>query len=266
VIVDPEPREKTRWIDWAGNLEVSPPVTDRSGVQFPFGRVLSGVQFELGFHPEVLSYLEGQGTQTPGLLIDTSWLTIGHVDEVVNFIPADDELGFRVLMPSPSLACELSEKAVREEGADTLVFAGKTEETTIAGLLAMVTSTNENANIEKAIAVTQAQLLDGLGLQEKHFVFLPALFRNGLALIPNPVNSLVCNRHVIVPDPAGPEVEGKDLFASYIQNALNEVGNTVHFVDIWEPYHVAAGEIHCGTNAVRRLTEETVAKLKIRSR
>ncbi len=66
VVVNPEAREHTRWIDWYGNLEVSPRVVERSGTEFPFGRVLSGVQSGLGLHPEVLTFLEEQGFQTPG--------------------------------------------------------------------------------------------------------------------------------------------------------------------------------------------------------
>jgi hypothetical protein len=35
--------------------------------------------------------------------------------------------------------------------------------------------------------------------------------------------------------------------------ALEALGLTVHFIDNWDPYHVCAGEVHCGTNAVRRV-------------
>jgi len=30
---------------------------------------------------------------------------------------------------------------------------------------------------------------------------------------------------------------------------------SVRFLDIWEPYHTRSGEIHCGTNAIRRLRD-----------
>ena len=35
------------------------------------------------------------------------------------------------------------------------------------------------------------------------------------------------------------------------QNAQRTSGNTVHWVDDWEWYHMALGEVHCGSN-VRR--------------
>ena len=103
------PRTGTRWIDWYGNLEVSPPVKARNGREFPFGRVLTGVQRDLGIHPDVLAFLDAQHLQTPPLVIDTSWLLIGHVDEVVNFVPAPRPPGFCVLVPSPSFARTLLE-------------------------------------------------------------------------------------------------------------------------------------------------------------
>ena len=85
-----ESRAGTRWIDWYGNLEVSPPVKARNGREFPFGRILTGVQKGLGMHPDVLAFLEAQRLQSPPLIVDTSWLAIGHVDEVVSFVPAPD--------------------------------------------------------------------------------------------------------------------------------------------------------------------------------
>ncbi len=138
----------------------------------------------------------------------------------MNFIPAEDELKFRVLLPSPAVACELLEWAVGRGYADSLVFKGRKQETTVAHLLEAVARSEESQRIETALAATRTQLMDGLGLQEEQFIPLPALFQQGLAVIPNPVNSLVCNKHVIVPDPAGPSVEGDDIFASFIRNAL----------------------------------------------
>ena len=51
------PRENTRWIDWYGNLEATPPFTDRQGRRFPFGRLIVGKQL-LTMHPDVMKFLE----------------------------------------------------------------------------------------------------------------------------------------------------------------------------------------------------------------
>jgi protein-arginine deiminase len=246
------PRPHTRWIDWYGNLEVSPPVTSKAGKRFPLGRVLYGKQKELTMHPDVLKFLECQGVQTPAVEVNTSWLTIGHVDEVVNFVPARDRKRFRALLPSPQLATHLLEQAAMHGAKNTPVFQGKKEQTTVENLLETVARSDENRAIEAAIRATQAQLETELGLAGADFIFLPVLFKDGLAVIPNGVNGLMVNGHYIVPAPCGPEIAGRDIWAEAIRTPLERLGVKVHFVDIWEPYHTRAGEIHCGTNAIRR--------------
>ena len=64
-------------------------------------------------------------------------------------------------------------------------------------------------------------------------------------MIPNPVNCLVVGKQLFMPDP------GFAAFRRGIAAALVPLGLTVHFMDIWEPYHTASGEVHCGTNALR---------------
>ena len=245
------PREGTRWIDWFGNLEVSPPVRSADGQDFAHGRILVGSQHELDMHPDVMAFLNAQALQTPALVVDTSWLTIGHVDEVVNFVPAEDLPGFRVLLPSPRLATRILEKLVSQGHSSLPLFAGTDEETTVGRLLENVARSDESEAIERALARTRALLCQGLGIDDGHFIEIPALFRDGVAVFPNCVNCLVVNRTVIVPDPRGPLVDGEDVFAASIRESLTQLGLIVHFIDIWEPYHVRRGEIHCGTNAVR---------------
>ena len=48
-----------------------------------------------------------------------------------------------------------------------------------------------------------------------------------------------------------------DVVEAYVKSVLEPLGNTVHFVDTFEAYHSLAGEIHCGTNALRTPLEET---------
>jgi len=42
-----------------------------------------------------------------------------------------------------------------------------------------------------------------------------------------------------------------DVVEVYIRSVLEHEGNTVHFIDNWNTYHIQLGEVHCGTN-VRR--------------
>ncbi|MBC7806478.1 MAG: hypothetical protein H7145_10045, partial [Akkermansiaceae bacterium] len=243
-----ESRPDTRWIDWFGNLEVSPPVPG-----YPHGRVLTGVQKELRFHPDLIAFLEAQKLQCPPLYLDVSWLTIGHVDELINFVPAKSGKGFRALLPSPNAAKVILEKAARDGHGDVLVFAGTKQETTVSKILREVADTQETRTIEASLVATREKLAAELGLTQTDIVSLPVLFKDGLAVIPNGVNSLVIGKDIVIPAPNGPRVGNTDLFEMAIRDRLAPLGLRLHFVDIHEPYHVRSGEIHCGTNAVRRL-------------
>jgi hypothetical protein len=43
-----------------------------------------------------------------------------------------------------------------------------------------------------------------------------------------------------------------DLIESFILSVLEPLGQRVHFIDDWE-YHEIGGEVHCGTNTLRRM-------------
>jgi hypothetical protein len=42
-----------------------------------------------------------------------------------------------------------------------------------------------------------------------------------------------------------------DLIECFLRSVLEPLGQRVHFIDDWE-YHQSEGEVHCGTNALRR--------------
>lgn len=247
------PRANTRWIDWYGNLEVSPPAAARDGTPFPYGRALVGKQRELTMHPGVLDFLKQQGLQAPPLILDTSWLEIGHVDEVVSFVPAEGQPAFRVLVPSPSAATRVLRDLASQGHGRIPVLEGRDEECTVEGLLEEVALSQENRSAEESIRRTRDSLCEGLGINHRDFIGLPALFRDGSAVIPNPVNSLICNGHVIAPDPGGPQVNGRDMFREAIRGPLQTLALRVHFVDVWDVFHCRGGEVHCGTNTIRRV-------------
>lgn len=259
------PRENTRWIDWFGNLEVTPAHTAADGRQFPYGRLLTGQQEKLGMHPSVMKFLEAQAIQWPPIVVDTSWLVIGHVDEVVNFVPCSSSRGYKVLLPSPAAARKLLETLVSEGQAGLPVFADSRGATTVGKLLEKVAGSEENLAADRTIESIRQQLAKELQLEDNDFVLLPVLFEQGGAVIPNAVNSVVANGHFIAPGPRGPRLDGKDLFEESIRQALKDCAVQVHFVDAWQAYHVMGGEIHCGTNTFRRLRQPEWWQLKTTS-
>jgi hypothetical protein len=256
------PRENTRWIDGYGNLESTPPHTDRQGRHFPYGRLIVGKQRELTMHPDVMEFLKSQRVQWPPIVADTSWLAIGHVDEVVNFVPAKTTAGFKVLLPSPKAARELLETLLANGLEGAPLFAGTESEMTLGKLRMTIAGTSENLAIDDAIAHLRRQLKRELNLDDSDFVMLPALFQRGVAVIPNAVNSMVVNDALLVAEPRGPRQDGKDAFETAIRTALSGCDVRVVFIDSWNAYHTAGGEIHCGTNTFRRLRDPAWWKYK----
>lgn len=86
---------------YGGNLEVTPPL---SGA--PLGRIV------VGSMPQIQKdFLSRQGLQTPLIKLDTSWLTVGHVDEFMGFVPAPVTGGWDVVWASPNQAVVLLSEA-----------------------------------------------------------------------------------------------------------------------------------------------------------
>ena len=249
------PRKQARWNDWYGNVEATPPHTDRQGRRFPYGRVITGKHHEFTMHPGVLKFLEAQGVQWPPIVVDTSWLAIGHVDEVVNFVPAKSKAGFKVLLPSPKAAREMLQALLAKGLEEEPVFAATEDEMTLGELRMKISQTTENLAIDEAVARLREQLKMELNLEDSDFVMMPALFQGGLAVIPNAVNSVVVNGHLLVPKPLGPRLNEKDGFEQAIREALAGCDVRVVFIDSWNAYHLSGGEIHCGTNTFRRLRD-----------
>ncbi len=67
---------------------------------------------------------------------------------------------------------------------------------------------------------------------------------------------LVINKHYNIPRPFWPIVGGVDLFEKVLSDKLTSIGFTVSFLYGWHEYHVNLGEVHCGTNTLRRLTRQ----------
>jgi protein-arginine deiminase len=74
-------------------------------------------------------------------------------------------------------------------------------------------------------------------------------------------NMFVGNNRLMIPKPFGPWIEdptdladhGYDLFERDLRQKIAAIvgGPTCKFIDDWNDYHVALGEIHCGTNELR---------------
>jgi len=257
---------QAEWIDWYGNLEVSPPVRAK-GREFAQGRIYAGTQGERAMHPEVIGFLEAQGAQGPVLWLDTSWLVIGHVDETVSWVPSKVGAPFRMMIPSPRLAVEILTQAEKDAPGGVLNRGTGSPgdkpgefERPVAAVLKDRGFLAGQEVVQGKIDAVRRTLQDGLGIADADIVEIPVLFGSDdrwypgryFAETPNMVNGLLLGTDYIVPDPRGPLVDGRDVLLQAVRDRLEPLGCRVVPLDCFDPYHRWGGEIHCGTNAAPR--------------
>jgi hypothetical protein len=274
--------------DGGGNLEVSPPVTLKSGKRYPWGRIYYGpgrsfgTAAEQAIDPDLKAFLNAQVVQKP-FEVDTAWLAVGHVDEIISFVPAPGSPGFKLLLASPRYAYEILDRLKVKHGTAKLLVGrqieGDTVEVSVNDFLANMvhirlrqglttttpsgttTKTLRSFNDDKQVALdkTKRTLEVELGLDTGDIIEVPVVFMplplvttGAIALTGNMVNMLVVNGHCIVPKPFGPEVGGVDRFWQELVTKLRPLGLQVDPIDTWEPYHAAVGEVHCATDTMRK--------------
>jgi protein-arginine deiminase len=244
--------------NFTGNFESVPPYDGH-----PHGRVLYGTAPHRAPDPAFVRMIEAQGRQ-PAITIDTSWLLVGHVDETVHVVRARNERGWTLAVADPRQAVELLRRAQRAGEGGQRLFADTTAayKPTVDALLAgdAFLAGNEEAarHIDDQIEV----LLRETGLARSDLVRVPVLYamaspapglsQGAIAYSPSIANGLsLTARDYAAPDPHGPKVDGRDLFRAAAQEALAAGGVRVHWVENFAWSHLAGGEVHCATNALR---------------
>ena len=268
--------------DSTGNLEVTPPLMTGTKRQYPWGRIYYGPGRRLEpFDRDTAAFLTAQTVQAP-FPVNTNWLTVGHVDEVISFVPAPGGRGFKLLLASPQRAYAILDAANKSAAASEHLLVGREfPEFNATGFVGMK---NAEVSIRGFLTTGIPSLgFDGPTLRRfnkqvaAHMTGIRKTFKANIASIaseiievpilyfPNEadpswadaltggmVNMLVINKHCIIPKPFGPVVAGVDLFEQDLSAQLAALGLTLHFIDDWHEYHVNLGEVHCGTNTVRK--------------
>lgn len=268
--------------DAFGNLEVSPPVTV-DGIEYPFGRIYYGwdgvesSNFEYGPNATLRQYLDDLGAQAP-FYVDTSWLCVGHVDEFTSFLPDPTApRGFRFLIADTGLGVE----AMRTKPEDTATGRHASRRTghgrpTFGSYYNDDALVAYNEDIQRLHIEPQLEIFrTELGLLDEEIVRVPAFFEEeadrfgvcgAAAVIPGSVNLLMVTDETgeggiavmadpfLRPDDAPPE---DDPFLVAWTEAM-PAGVRPEFVDDWDIYHMALGEVHCGTNQERTPAASTV--------
>jgi protein-arginine deiminase len=250
--------------DSFGNLEATPPVT-AGGVSYPFGRIYYGRKGIDGLDGVLASFLKAQKVQAP-IELDTTWLCVGHVDEIISFVPDKSSAkGFKMLFSDVRSALAIlgtlpANRALPQYQFDH-GYATVGQLRGDANLIAM----NEDIQSDHLDPIKQ-QLKTALGLTDSDIILVPSLFerlsgcRAGemVAMIPGMVNLIVANPagengKLFVPDPffrSNLSDQSSDPFISAFAASMPE-DLELHFVDNWDVYHVNLGEVHCGTNVIR---------------
>uniref|UniRef100_A0A8C4YQD0 protein-arginine deiminase n=1 Tax=Gopherus evgoodei TaxID=1825980 RepID=A0A8C4YQD0_9SAUR len=254
--------EKVSSLDSFGNLEVSPPVTVK-GKEYPLGRILIGSSFpRIGgrrMTKAVRDFLYAQKVQAPVELY-SDWLSVGHVDEFLSFVPAPGRQGFQLLLASPSACYKLFREKQEEGYGEARLFEGRILETvtttTIDEILANETLRRENDYVQSCIDWNRDILKQELGLSEKDIIDLPQLFtvikKEASAFFPDMVNMIVLGKHLGIPKPFGPMVDGRCCLEEKVRSLLEPLGLTCTFINDFFTYHTLLGEVHCGTNVRRK--------------
>uniref|UniRef100_A0A8C3NTH6 Protein-arginine deiminase n=1 Tax=Geospiza parvula TaxID=87175 RepID=A0A8C3NTH6_GEOPR len=249
------PGKSVTSLDSFGNLDVSPPVTVR-GKEYPLGRILIGspLPWMAGRRMcrAVRDFLYAQTVQAP-LEVYSEWLSVGHVDEFLTFVPALDRKGFRLLLASPNACYKLfKEKQQQGHGEATQALRKKS----IDEILADESLRSDNRHVQRCIDWNRDLLKQELGLSEQDIVDIPQLFiltnSRADALFPDMVNMLVLGRHLGIPKPFGPVVGGRCCLEQRVRELLEPLGLSCTFIDDFFSYHVLSGDVHCGTNVRRK--------------
>lgn len=257
-------------LDSFGNLDVTPPVDG-----YPLGRIYFGGHKPnpsgREITPAMRDFLEFQGVQKPVELY-TDWLLVGHVDEMMCFIPNQQpgSRGFKLALSSPRKFHEiLVELAYQHK--DAIFFEGKTGikgnpmQSTVAELLLPHHWTPSNDKYQQYIDYNREILKKELNLADGDIIDIPAFYYpdehgssgeapKASAYMPGMVNMVVYNEHVLIPKPFGPIIgprTGHCVIEQCVLNLLTPLGLICHFIDDWDDYHIEDGEIHCGTNVLR---------------
>ena len=167
-----------------------------------------------------MGLLTSQGQQPP-VVIDTSWLLVGHADETTHVVRADNSRGWTLMVADPRLALSATRSA-QATGAGAARFTGRLT-TSIDEVLAdgQLLADNEEAarHIDDQVAVLLAETVWGRRAGPG-----PGPVHEGARLVrggdPGHPERPVSGRETFAaPDPHAPVVGGQDIFKAATPNA-----------------------------------------------
>ena len=279
-------------VDSFGNLETIPPY-EFNGKSYPAGRVIYGDAGDgYGPHKDFSTFFASQEIQAP-IVLDTSWLIIAHVDEFVQFLPADNDYGWTIAVKdvASGLAVLREAQAAGHGGSQAYSYDGAPD-LTIDDVLSDPAFLEDNELARRKVELNLQILLAETGLPASEVVRIPGLFEyadfadflphasvrdeapvwpgddvgpgesitysqgNMAAFYPGAINGLLMDdTNYIPPKQWGPIIDGVDIMEAAVTEAYANAGITVWSIDDWWSHHDWGGEVHCGTNVTRAVNQ-----------
>ncbi|MFI5728829.1 protein-arginine deiminase family protein [Kribbella sp. NPDC051587] len=236
----PVPSENSSY-DSMGNLETIPATSS-----YPNGRVVIGgdglEHTKTGPAPEMVTLLKSQGMQDP-IAMDTSWLTIGHVDEFIQFVPVPgSRLGWKAVVADPTAGLKLlGEVKKAGHGGDKLhgnlpplewPYDERIDQRTTNEFLADEQFVGTNERAADRIAANLDVLRQKVGLTEADLVRVPALYTArslDYGMLETSIRSM----------PDGPEKDAKVKELNAMRDGVAEVPGTVNGLVLNAGHYIA---------------------------
>ncbi|MFI6096256.1 protein-arginine deiminase family protein [Lentzea sp. NPDC051213] len=154
-----------------GNYESLPPYQGHA-----LGRPLYGSTAQRQPDPSFTTLIGSQYADP--VIIDTSWLVVGHSDETVHVIPARNQRGWTLMVADPRLALDVLRKATKDGHGSAVLFEGTSEakKPTIDEALADPKFLEQNETAARHIDTQLAVLTRETGLTDRDLVRVPVLF------------------------------------------------------------------------------------------
>ncbi|MGB8690382.1 MAG: protein-arginine deiminase family protein, partial [Microcoleus sp.] len=238
----------SQWSNGYGNLQVTPPIPGH-----PMGRVYYGNSGNASFNPEVLDFIQAQQIQGPPVDIDTSWLLTRQVDEIINFIPSPTPGKYIMAIASPEAGVKLLEELAGKGYGDVTINRGLSNEITVSAALKNPALIKHNLNLQKQkLNPIIEKLKREFSLTDDQIIQVPAMFGySGYAWWPNMVNSVPVNGNLLVSNPRGAIIDGKDYTQEKLRQLLLPFGVNISFLDD-RYYQELRGNVQSATNTVRK--------------
>uniref|UniRef100_A0A0D2YJF3 Protein-arginine deiminase C-terminal domain-containing protein n=1 Tax=Fusarium oxysporum (strain Fo5176) TaxID=660025 RepID=A0A0D2YJF3_FUSOF len=222
-------------IDSGGNIEIIPPYVSKNRTSYTHGRVIMGKHFDKHPAKSVTSLIEAQIYQSP-LFLEAGWLVIGHVDEFVQFLPYQNDLGWTIAIADTQAPLASLRKAQDSGHGSTLVtsypnlrqpegfsFSDSTfsfydprlENLTIDTLLSDDDFLQTQKYAQKYIDHNLGLLLEEVPLPHNEVLRIPALYKNVTYPWPSYLDGLPPRLHRVTP--------GQSQLIAFLPAAINGV-------------------------------------------